>query len=165
MTLTTHAITGAALAALIPAHPVLGFAAGFTSHFVLDAIPHWAYSIKSLKEDEENPMNNDMVIGKEFYEDLLKIGIDALLGLSASLVILSGILKFSPLAVLSGAVGGILPDALQFAYWKWRHQPLTGLHWFHIHIHAKSDLNDKPVMGVLLQIAFVFVILFFTSLF
>jgi hypothetical protein len=159
MTLTTHAITGATVAALIPSHPVLGFVAAFASHFVLDAIPHWAYSIKSLKEDEENPMNSDMVIGKDFYFDILKIGADGILGLLASFVLLSVFLKCSPFIVLLGAIAGMMPDALQFVYWKWKHKPLTSLHRFHIYIHAKTDLNKRPVVGILLQLVLVCIVL------
>ena len=51
MTLTTHAIFGAGLASLMPEHPVAAFIAGFASHFVLDAIPHWDYAILSESVD------------------------------------------------------------------------------------------------------------------
>jgi hypothetical protein len=47
MILTTHAVVGAALATFLPSHPVIAFAVGFASHFVLDAIPHVDYPIKS----------------------------------------------------------------------------------------------------------------------
>jgi hypothetical protein len=47
MILCTHAVVGAALASFVPSHPAAAFAIGFASHFVLDAIPHWDYSIKS----------------------------------------------------------------------------------------------------------------------
>ena len=50
MVLTTHAVAGATLATLVPNHPLWGFVIGFGSHFVLDSIPHWDYSLKSKKE-------------------------------------------------------------------------------------------------------------------
>ena len=56
MTLATHAVVGAAAASLIPTHPFLGFIAGFVSHFAIDAIPHWEYSLASAKIDKDNLM-------------------------------------------------------------------------------------------------------------
>jgi hypothetical protein len=47
MILTTHAVVGAALASFVPSHPATAFVLGFASHFVLDAIPHVDYPIKS----------------------------------------------------------------------------------------------------------------------
>ena len=38
MTLTTHAVVGAAVATLLPSHPLLGISAAFLSHFFVDAI-------------------------------------------------------------------------------------------------------------------------------
>jgi hypothetical protein len=45
MILSTHAIVGGAIASLFPSHPILIAAAGFTSHLVIDAIPHWDYPL------------------------------------------------------------------------------------------------------------------------
>lgn len=136
MTLTAHAITGAALASLVPDQPLVGFAVGFLSHFVLDAIPHWDYKLNSKKEDTNNHMNDDMVINKDFLKDILKIGFDGLLGLLLSLIVFNFYFKFSVFIVLSGAIGAMMPDALQFVYMKWRHEPLTSLQKFHLWIHA-----------------------------
>src|SRR6516225_11831962 len=43
MILSTHAIVGGTIASLFPSHPALVVAAGFASHFAIDAIPHWDY--------------------------------------------------------------------------------------------------------------------------
>jgi hypothetical protein len=40
MLLTNHVLSGALIGALTR-HPAAAFAAGLTSHFVLDALPHW----------------------------------------------------------------------------------------------------------------------------
>jgi hypothetical protein len=48
MILSTHAIVGGALASLFPSHPVVIIAAGFASHFAIDAIPHWDYKLRSI---------------------------------------------------------------------------------------------------------------------
>lgn len=136
MILTNHAITGAALASLIPEAPLAGFAVGFLSHFILDSIPHWDYSLSSMKKDKSNSMNNNMVINIEFFIDILKISLDGFIGLSLSYLVFSFYFKFSVLAVLCGAIGGMTPDALQFVYMKWRHEPLVSLQRFHNWMHA-----------------------------
>lgn len=152
MTLTTHAIVGAATASLIPSHPALGFVASFASHFLVDAIPHWHYPLATLKVDKNDQMNSDMIINKQFFWDILKIGFDAILGIALSFILFWPSYPQSFFYILFGAAGGIVPDALQFLYWKWRHQPLTALQQFHLWIHAKRDLDGKPVVGILLQI-------------
>src|SRR3990167_1259005 len=84
MILATHAIAGAALVVAIPERPILAFAAGVASHFLLDTIPHWDYELRSSQKDENNPLNNDIVIGSDFWFDLIKIGTDTFLGLALS---------------------------------------------------------------------------------
>ena len=144
MTLTAHAITGAALASLVPDQPLVGFAVGFISHFVLDAIPHWDYKLSSKKEDGNNHMNDDMVINKNFIKDILKISFDGILGLLfAYFIFVFFILNFLPLLFLSGVIGAMMPDALQFVYMKWRHEPLISLQKFHLWIHADKKIIEK----------------------
>ena len=143
MTLTAHAITGAALASLVPDQPLVGFAVGFISHFVLDAIPHWDYKLSSKKEDGNNHMNDDMVINKNFIKDILKISFDGILGLLLSLIVFNFYFKFSTFVVLSGVIGAMMPDALQFVYMKWRHEPLISLQKFHLWIHADKKIIEK----------------------
>jgi hypothetical protein len=138
MTLTAHAITGAGLACLMPERPLLGFAVGFISHFVLDAIPHWDYHLNSMKEDRKNPMNNDLSMNMNFAKDFIKIGLDGVVGLLLSYFILCFWMNYSLLIVLCGAIGAMAPDALQFVYMKWRHQPFTSLQKFHLWIHAEE---------------------------
>jgi hypothetical protein len=48
MILSTRAIVGGALASVFPSHPVVVIAAGFASHFAIDAIPHWDYPLRSI---------------------------------------------------------------------------------------------------------------------
>jgi hypothetical protein len=48
MILSTHAVVGGAIASLVPSDPILAAAAGFASHFAIDAIPHWDYPLRSI---------------------------------------------------------------------------------------------------------------------
>ncbi len=70
MTLTTHALVGASVAALFPSSPSLALGAALASHFLVDAIPHWHYQLRSAVGDTDNPLDADMVIGRLFFVDL-----------------------------------------------------------------------------------------------
>lgn len=163
MILTTHAITGAAIASTIPTHPVLGFTLGFCSHFLLDAIPHWEYNLASISEDKVNPINTDIKINSDFLHDLLKVIFDGFLGIGLSLLIFvyySAEPSFPNLLIpiLAGSIGGMLPDALQFVYWKCRIEPFISLQKFHIKIHAKTKLLDRVFLGTTSQILIIMII-------
>ena len=162
MTLTAHAIVGASVASLMPSHPVLGFATGFASHFLLDAIPHWDYRLASVKEDSSNPMNNDIFFNINFIFDLFKMSLDAILGIFIALF-LFGFSNLNPAsAIFWGAIGALAPDALQFVYLKWKHEPIVSIHQFHIlRVHSKKSFNDSPILGIFLQIV---VIVFFVTI-
>jgi len=137
MILAKHAVAGAALASLTPDNPAIGFITGFLSHFVLDAIPHWDYDLESETEDKNDEMNNEILINKKFLKDIFKkIGPDIAAGCLISYLIFCLYFKISIIAVLCGAAGGIVPDALQLVYMKWKHEPLKSLRRFHIWIHA-----------------------------
>jgi len=45
---------------------------------------------------------------------------------------------------MAGAAGAVLPDALQFAYFKWRHQPLIALQRFHLGSTPSRILTKNP---------------------
>lgn len=161
MTLGTHAIVGASVASLVPAHPVLAFILGFASHFVLDAIPHWDYSLRSLEKGKGGRLDVDMVLNKAFVGDLVRISFDALLGLSIALIAFRDAEAF-PYVILLGAFAAMLPDALQFAYFKWKREPLRSLQRFHMFIHAEGRIHDAA-RGILLQLVVVIVAITFVS--
>lgn len=159
MILSTHAIAGAAIATLLPNNPGLAFLAGFISHFLLDAIPHWEYNLSSATEDKKHPLNSTISFNKEFAIDLVKTGSDFTLGIFISLLFFSNSLWPVSWTILWGAIGGVAPDFLQLVYWKLRVPPLTWLQRFHIWIHAKKKLNDRPALGISLQVALVLAII------
>ncbi|MBI4225251.1 MAG: hypothetical protein HY617_02885 [Candidatus Sungbacteria bacterium] len=164
MILTTHAVIGAAAASMVPEHPVLAFGVAFASHFAFDAIPHWHYPVASIIKDKKNPMNNDMVVGKHFIADVAVIGFDALLGIGISLAAFAYFLHVPYLLILIGALGGILPDPLQFVYWKFRRQPVKSLQRLHRLVHAKTDLDNRPLSGVTSQVCLILAAISVTAL-
>lgn len=158
MTLATHAVVGAAAASLTPGRPILGFFLGFASHFLIDAIPHWHYPLPSVTKDENNQLNNDVLVSdKNFPLDLLKMGADNLLGIMLALVFFQARYPYIFSAAFIGAIAGVFPDALQFVYTKWRHEPMVSLQRFHLWAHAKRDLNDQTARGLSYQILIMIV--------
>jgi hypothetical protein len=157
MILATHAIVGAALGRLIP-YPWGAFLVGFASHFAIDAIPHWQYRLASMVH-RDGPMENDMVIhpapfftlkwclvNRKFIGDLARTGLDFAAGMVLSILLFQGTNNLANISIplIAGAVGGVLPDALQFAYFKIRREPLTTLQKIHLWAHAKRDFTMFP---------------------
>lgn len=96
-------------------------------------------------------MATDMALGRDFVKDLVKIGCDCSAGFAASALLFGARDGGQELALaLSGALGGVLPDALQFAYFKIRRQPLIALQRFHMSV--ANDLEGRPVFGRLTQL-------------
>ncbi len=150
MILSTHAVLGAAVARLFPHNPVLGFFLGFISHFVFDAIPHWDYSLRSEVLGDKKEIV-DMRWGKDFLFDIFRLGLDFAAGVGIVFI-------FFPLhggkdlaSLLAGLMGGVLPDALQFFYFKIKKEPLSSLQRFHKFIQSKLTLKHQPRLGIPLQ--------------
>lgn len=162
MTLTTHAIIGTAAAKLFPQHFVLAFLAAFLSHFLIDAIPHWDYNIRSMKRDLQNPLNSDMEYGLSFVLDLLDIGFDFFLAIFLPFLIFVSVETPQLLIVFCGVAGGVLPDALQFVYYKFRREPLLSLQKFHVWIHAGTKIESWK-RGVSAQLALIVLVIFVSA--
>lgn len=150
MVLATHAIVGGAAATLFPSHPVIAFFAGFFSHFILDAIPHWDYhqSLSILAKVEKKEKSRLSI------RDLLFTGTDAILGILVTLLIWHPA-NFAQLEILAlGVIGGLLPDLLTFMYLCFPYQPMILIKKFHTFIHAKHELKNVPI-GIFLQIVLI----------
>jgi hypothetical protein len=154
MTLATHAVVGSAIASLVPTHPVIGFCAGFLSHFLLDSIPHWDYPLKS---DSINPSKGGALkLDKNVIIDLSCIGFDIGLGLAFSIAFFISNAPFLPIII--GACAGIIPDVLQFVYSRYPKSFLKYLQAFHLWMHAETNLNNRPVLGVSLQALLIVIV-------
>jgi len=152
MILLTHAIVGAAAGRLV-SNPLLSFALGFVSHFIIDAIPHWGYPLASVVSDEKSLIKKDMALNRKFIKDLILIGFDFSLGIILAIFIFQGRAGFinTSIPLIMGALGGVLPDALQFAYLKIRREPLITLEKIHLAVHTKEDYTTLSY-GILSQI-------------
>ncbi len=155
MILATHAIVGAAVAHLFPHHPVIGFLLACASHFVLDAIPHWDYHLRSLESKKEFGRGRpDMAWGRDFFIDLSKIALDGVSGVGVAFLLFRPQSWHDVLITLVGIAGGVLPDVLQFLYWKLGGKPLAWAQWVHDTFHFKKSI-ESPIIGASLQIVFV----------
>lgn len=164
MTLGTHAVAGAFIGAVASNNLALAASAAFLSHFILDTIPHWDYSLGSLEKKGvvvDNDMNTDSSM---FTLDLLKIGFDFLIGMVLVAVAFHTFPPHVIVAAFVGALLGVLPDPLQFVYWKMRFTWMKPLQKFHMWMHAKTDLKERPLLGIFSQVAIIAIILLATRL-
>jgi len=150
MTLTTHAITGAAIASVLPPSYELAFVVGFASHFILDAIPHWDYKIISGSIDPDR--GGRLGFDRRLVLDLLRIGADAAAGIILPLLFFAGP-EYAPL-IFMGAAGGMLPDFLQFLYLRFPRGPLVSLQRLHRWCHTEERFAGRPAVGIATQVVF-----------
>jgi hypothetical protein len=149
MILSTHAIVGGAIASLLPSHPVLAVAAGFASHFAIDAIPHWDYPVRSIATGKTAD-NRKLKVSATLFRDLALIGFDACAGLVLALLLFAT--STTAWVIALGAIAGMLPDPLQFVHSVYPHEPLKSLQRFHSWIHSKKKLQWQ--LGVSSQAGF-----------
>ncbi len=150
MILTTHAIVGSAVANLVPQNPVLGFILAFASHYLIDTIPHRDYNIDNLVEKDSKSIGAIFKNLKSMLV-LLLIGGDFFIGIILSFLIFARG-EASLVATLVGIIGGVLPDFLQFLYFKFKKKPWTLTQKFHYFFHSPNEMKDKPFLGILNQI-------------
>lgn len=152
MILSVHAIFGAAVASVVPTHPVAGFVLGFTSHFVLDAIPHKDYHLISeeLGPNRESKLEIPIYRKLKFLRDLGLISLDAVLGICLGFLFFFNLSH--PLVFLLSIFGSLLPDFLTFLYFILKDKSLGMFFRFHTgFVHSKVILKLSQVSGVLLQ--------------
>ena len=155
MILATHAVVGGAIMKLMPHHPVAGLFLAFTSHFVLDAIPHWDYPLGSYEYNEKKPLKSIIYFNKKFLGDLAKMGLDGIFGLIFAIILFSGPPVGNWFLIALGAVGAMLPDFLQFLYFQTRREPFIILQKLHIWAHSKYKTKKLSFAGIISQIAII----------
>jgi len=151
MILSTHAIVGAAIASFLPSHPTTAFVLGFASHFVLDAIPHWDYPIRSAAVDPK--IGAPMTFDRALLRDAVVIGSDGVLGILGTLLLFAS--SDGLWSILLGAFGTMLPDHLHTIHAHFPHEPLRTLQRFHRWIHTDKRMKEDIILGVGSQIALV----------
>ena len=142
MMLFCHILAGAAIAVKIDI-PLCAFLLAFLSHYILDCVPHWEYSIGNILKKE----------WKKTKIDFLKGGIDFLFGI----LLVFALAKNQPIIYIA-AFFAILPDGLTLVNLLFPNKFLTILgnfhkktHWFKKFPFSKSKIIF--ILGFLSQIS------------
>ncbi|MFW5853123.1 MAG: hypothetical protein ACOCU8_00600 [Patescibacteria group bacterium] len=151
---TSHAVAGGVTAAVLSPWPPLAIAGALASHFVLDAIPHWDYKLKSLQVNQESEeVGLKFKFDKWFFYDCLKMAIDFSVGLILVwFFVASG--HNSLWLIMIGAVLAVVPDWLFFIYSLWPNRFLKIFvrfhHFCHFLIKTENIFLAKPVFQTFL---------------
>lgn len=125
MILTPHIVVGAAIASRLSGSSLpLALLLASTSHFFLDTLPHWEYTIDALRDRRHS---------KIFFRDLGKVILDLMFGFSLLIGVWAlfkentGGIKI----ILLGGFLGALPDAVTFLGWQTENRILLFVNSFH----------------------------------
>jgi hypothetical protein len=137
MILAVHLVLGGAIALAVK--PVsLGLVLAFLSHFILDALPHWQYSVKNIKSKN----------WKNSFPDFVKVFLDAGFGV-AVLCLFSKEIKLA----LSGAFLGILPDGFTFLSLVLPNNPLlSAFRKFHEKINSFQERKSSSWIKIISEL-------------
>jgi len=137
MILTVHALVGAAISSQIKI-TWLGWALAFFSHFVLDFIPHYNYTLKGTAFSWKS---------KNFWLLSLKMVIDLAAGLI--LIIIFNSQKGNLTNILIGGFFGMLPDAFNAASYLFKNRG-----WKKLFLGETININDtEPINNFVYKIA------------
>ena len=145
MILTCHLLVGAAITSKIKFLP-LAFLLAFLSHYFLDFIPHWEYSLENIKERR----------WKNSFSDFLKLALDSSLGIFLIFIFS----KNRPLAVVGGFFA-ILADGPTFINLIFPNKLLKIFENFHQKIHYLKDKKISIFWRIFSQILIVLIAIFF----
>lgn len=100
----------------------LAAALGFTSHYILDATPHWDFYLSPEFKIRAETKDGGFIKEKFFWKEISKIAIDIAVGLGLLFILLKNLTYVNIVAVFICVFFGVLPDALEFLYWmtKWQ---------------------------------------------
>jgi len=158
MILTSHAIIGSAISNLVPDAPAFGFVLAFAGHYLTDMIPHYDYNIDNFIDHDTKAVNSIFTNVKARLSFLIVVS-DFIFALFLTYLIFVRDEK-SLYATLAGAIGGVLPDLLQFFCYYFKKWPWTAIQKIHKFFHNKDEMRDRPVRGFVTQIIVVFFVLF-----
>jgi hypothetical protein len=152
MTATNHAVTGAAIAVLVP-EPLAAIGLALISHFILDAIPHFG-----IHEDDIPRRNRHWLFRTVISTDILAVIV--------LLICLPFVVHVQPRWVLDAAMlAGIVPDAIWVTHYiKERRNGMWPEDGAYARWHQKIQWYEKPrgliveaiwltVMGLIIGLA------------
>jgi len=163
MILASHILVGAAVATSF-VNPISGVFFAFLSHFVLDRIPHWEYSVDPLKQIKTRGVRYCLPI-------LRRVFLDFALGYALlTLAIALATQRIAWDTALFGGFSGILPDGMTFLLFLWRGKKgvistVLKLHYIlHVNMHFSKEKGLPPLhvglstQGIAILLALYFLI-------
>lgn len=166
MILSSHIIAASALSLPFAnsADGILGyfkvFIISLLSHYFLDLIPHWDYSLSSVYKyppNEKGVSEQKFILDKKLIvKDLIKTSLDGLVGATGAFMIFFIILGATKdarqLFVMALIIfGGIFPDAIEYLYLIFEKKYFIIAHKFHSTIHGVPRFKNNPLLGALTQ--------------
>lgn len=147
MILTAHLLTGAAIASKI-SNPLLVLPLALLSHYFLDFLPQYEYSIKNIKERHW---------GKSLF-DFSKVFLD----ITFALLLIRLFSESTPL-IFAAAFLAILPDGFHLLTIIFYKNKLLNVHWgLHNKINTFSENKKIPIIGkIFSQILIVIMAIYF----
>ncbi len=141
MILFCHILVGAAIAVKLDM-PCLSFLLAFLSHYVLDCLPHWEYSIYSISSKQWRNT------GKEFLKGIIDF--------SLGMLLVFALVKNQPIIFIA-ALFAVLPDGLTLLNLLFPNKFLTALSKFHKKTHwfKKFPFAENKIIhisGILSQV-------------
>lgn len=151
MTLTTHAAIGAVIGGMI-GNPILGFALGLASHFLVDIVPHGDNQLADLFRIHK----------KKRKFAVAYVMVDATLAMYLVMAVFLVRTDSSHLAFAAAVAGSVLPDLLIGLADIWRCTALKKFGKFHFFFHdlISRRYGDIPLRYALIGQAVIIAILF-----
>ncbi len=151
MTLTTHAVIGAAIGSVVGS-PLLGFVLGAASHFLVDMIPHG-----------DNELADKYRLHKKKKAAVAYVTVDAAIAIILLMTIVSGRSSNTTNIAFSAAVAGsIMPDLLVGLGDIYKHQFLkkfSKLHFFFHDFFSRKYGDTKLAYALTGQAVFIIVLM------
>ena len=153
MFVVTHAAIGALIGEAMPNHPIVVFVLAFIAHFFTDMIPH---GDTHLIHGFEN--------GSGAKKAVIIQTTDSIVALLFTIYLLTRVIVHHRIAVLSGVIGGVMPDILAASYDVFHFKWLKGFHIFHRNCHnfinkRTGDLSLRN--GMIMEVIILLVLLHF----
>jgi len=160
MILTPHILVGATIG-IKTKKSLLIIILGLLSHFILDIIPHWDYSLSNIRHFSTTKDYNLLFI------DISKILIDVIIGLLIVIFILRKKImlnkNYIPYVVL-GIFVSVLPDILWVLAGFVENELLDKFVTFHHHLHYKPQKEGMVTfLGLITQIVTILIAILFLN--
>ncbi len=134
MILSLHLLVGAVIAVKFEFLPLVILFA-FLSHYLLDFIPHWEYSIENIKK------RNWKKSGLDFLKLTLDLGVGSIL-----IMFIHHLTRVNYFILFTAAFFAILPDILTALNWLCPNNKVLKYHFnFHHKIHFPKDPAPEQV--------------------